>query len=275
MAMAITGTWAKCYSSRCGVSLPLHKFAERLGFKLPDYVLEAASRVVQREVAREIPAYRLLAYPAPYAAMRARGIPDSETDSWQVRLDTRKSAGTLLIPCHDEEGRITGCAWRYISGTRRYVNLPGMDRQSMLYGLHRVPPEHDNLILVEGFADAWKCWATGHPAVSTYGATMSQGQVQLLADRGHRRVLLMYDNDEAGYVGAARAYKMLSDHVEVRFAMRYLGVWPKDPGDANKVVISRLIAESLSFQELQAQRRKARKFNSFAIPSKLLEQGEE
>lgn len=226
--------------------------------------------VVSKQELVEIPRYRLEAYARPYEFMRSRGIPDSETDLWEVRADHRKGAGTVLIPLHDPDGRIVSCAWRYASGARRYVNLKGMPRERMLYGLHRVPPEHDKLILVEGFADAWKCWAAGYMAVSTYGAVMSPGQVQLLADRGHRSVIVMYDNDDAGYAGAIRAYKLMANHIEVRFAMRYLGVWPKDPGDANKTVFQRLLASTLDLPELHAQRKLARKFNSFRIRDKLL-----
>lgn len=259
--MAVFRRRFMCFSSRCGERGTLEELGVRLGVPVPEHVL------LQQDVLRddaekstEIPRYRLEAYAVPYERMRKRGIPDPETDAWDIRWDHRKNG--LLIPVHNPDGAIVSCAWRYDSGNLRYQNQAGMPRDQLLYGLHRCKPGRP-LIITEGFADTWKNWSFGYQSVSSFGAAVTSGQAALLAERGFYDTLLMYDNDAAGYEGAVRAHRVLSPLVEVRYAMAYRGVWPKDPGEADAHTINRLVSSPMSFRELLRHIQEDREYRAF------------
>jgi DNA primase len=153
-----------------------------------------------------------------------------EADRWRLRFDERRDA--LLIPVFDANDNLVGCAWRYFAGDKRYVNMPGLQRDRLCYGLNEVVKSKiERVAVVEGFRDVWSCWRAGVPAVSTFGANMSTGQAETLYDAGVRHITMLYDNDAAGFSGAEKAHRYAQCLV-VSFAMNYgKSAWPKDPGD--------------------------------------------
>jgi DNA primase len=129
--------------------------------------------------------------------------------------------------------------------------MKGLPREHTLYGLGRYlrdePQGLKHVYVVEGYADVWKCWVAGIPAVSSFGNRMSRGQVDLLARLGIYRVTVMYDNDKAGYDGAWSCKRVGDKVLDMDFAMEYGLDGPKDPGDA-----------SVEFLQALAQNRKDR-----------------
>ena len=255
---SLHGTRYKCFSASCGAFGSLSELAQKLGVTIPAWVWDSQEEAPEEAKADlpEIPRYRLYDYRVPYTELEARGIPKYETDEWDLRWDHRRNA--MLIPIHDFEGRIVSCAWRHAPPAKmRYQNLRGMPRDRLLYGLHRaIQKRPRKLYLVEGFGDAWKAWACGVPAVATFGASLTKGQVNLLYGLGFRSLGLMYDNDRAGATGASKAYLSLIDKADVTLHMAYRGPWPKDPGDADRSVFAHLVTNPISYTELMD--RKAR-----------------
>src|SRR5207237_1116406 len=64
------------------------------------------------------------------------------------------------------------------------------------------------VLLVEGPSDVFAVVYASYPAVASLGADLSPEQADKLAALG-KRVLVAYDNDEAGRAGSARACGLL------------------------------------------------------------------
>ena len=96
--------------------------------------------------------------------------------------------------------------------------------KSCLYGLEKV--RGDSVVVTEG---PTKVWRLGKGSVATFGATVSSEQVLLLSK--FRRVLILFDEDEAGMEGADKLSRQLAPLV-VGVTVVTLGVAdPADPGD--------------------------------------------
>ena len=209
--------------------------------RLETYLGTAAPKIVWQE--EDTPDFKIIApywfapFPFAHDALAKRGVPSSEVGTWGLRWDNRPHRDALLIPIQDELGQIVSVAWRY-NDARKYRHRAGFQKGHVLYGLWRVTGKI--VYLVEGFADCWKLWSFGHEAVASMGASVSKAQVQLLKARGIETVVVMYDNDSAGFRGAVHAAEMLIGHADVAFGMHYRGRWPKDPGEADRVAVDRL-----------------------------------
>lgn len=243
----------RCWSTRCGKSGFIKELEELFGITAP--VLVEALALPADEMP-EIPRARLAPYRYAYEEAAKRGIPKSEVEAWDLRWDHRPEKKAILIPVHDDRGRIVSCIWRF-SDSRRYRNHPGLPRASLLYGLWRVTG--DEVYLCEGPGDAWKLWSLGYQAVASLGAHLTEGQVAALARRGIGSVVIWYDNDKAGFEGAMLAADRLHGLVDVSFAMGYAGSWPKDPGECDAITAARLSRQRLGIRELR--KRYYRKFD--------------
>lgn len=127
--------------------------------------------------------------------------------------------GRLVIPLHDQTGRLIGYAGRLVddasidADTPKYL-LPGarvkngvrheFHKGEFVFNGHRVAAEDpdgaDNLVVVEGFFGAMRVFQAGFPVVALMGATCSEAQARLLLrlTRRHSRIFVMPDGDEAG-----------------------------------------------------------------------------
>lgn len=119
--------------------------------------------------------------------------------SWAVRSRN----GELMIPILNIEGRMVGMKHRPLTGGRRPMALPGSRLRDVLYGEHRWRDDVP-VLLVEGESDTWRAdWelkdflVLGVPS----GAGTAPCRLDLL--RG-MEVLVIFDGDEAGRLGAAR-----------------------------------------------------------------------
>lgn len=93
----------------------------------------------------------------------------------------------------------------------KYLYIRDFDKANFLYNEHGTrgvlskDREVLGLFLVEGYADVWACWQSGHKAICAYnGAQLSDWQaneVTELVDRAGKPVILVPDFDEAGSVG--------------------------------------------------------------------------
>lgn len=247
--LSVHGSRYRCFSASCGMTGTIWDLAKRLGTKVPDWVILAQTTPEPLVELEEIPEYSIAGLPFAYE-MCARGLSREDVEAWGLRRD--ESEPGVLIPVRDHQGRFVSRAWRREDSRMRYRNEAGMPRDQILYGLDRVLaayPGVNHVALVEGFGDAWKAQACGVPAVATLGALLSLGQAMVLQSAGVTRISLMYDNDAAGWQGAVAAYDTVSDFMHVDFAMQYAGHWPKDPGEANRVIAQRLWDHREGFAE--------------------------
>jgi len=111
--------------------------------------------------------------------------------------------------------------------TSKY-NFPGLKAKKYVF-----PYDHplitDCVILVEGVFDALRLINEGIPAWCIFGTTnWSESKIPLLINHRIKRVLLMFDGDEAGFKAINKAYNDLAELFDTKIFQCPEGT---DPGD--------------------------------------------
>jgi DNA primase len=134
-------------------------------------------------------------------------------------------SGRYVMPLHDGEGQLVGYAGRSIDGREPKYLFPagekGFQKRHLLFNLHREiekPAEERWAVVVEGFFDAMKVAQAGYPCVALLGSTLSAEQEELLY-RHFRRVVVLFDGDEAGRSAAEDCLVRLGRRLFVRAVM--------------------------------------------------------
>lgn len=95
--------------------------------------------------------------------------------------------------------------------------------QKCLYGADAAKSK--SVVIVEGVLDALKL---GAGAVATFGTSMLWSQIKQLSDRWENRYIV-FDNDEAGKIGAKKLYAALSAMHGKTYVVKFDGA--HDPGE--------------------------------------------
>jgi len=120
--------------------------------------------------------------------------------------------GRVVIPIHDEDGRLVAYAGRALGPADPKCQFPARFRKSLvLFNLHRAAAYGKTVIVVEGFFDCLNVHHAGLPCVvALMGCSLSQHQEQLL-QKYFQEVILLLDGDKAGRsAGAAIAARLCS-----------------------------------------------------------------
>jgi DNA primase len=121
-------------------------------------------------------------------------------------------AGRIVIPIHDENGRLVGYAGRSVDQRDPKYRFPPRFRNSLvLSNLHRAAAHGECVVVVEGFFDCINVHQAGLPCVDALmGCSLSLHQEEFL--RPHfREVILLLDGDKARRsAGAAIARRLVS-----------------------------------------------------------------
>lgn len=97
----------------------------------------------------------------------------------------------------------------------------------VVLGLNLVTPGHP-VIVVEGDIDAVTC---GPGFVATYGAHCTEEQALLIARTGASEAIVLFDGDQGGLKGRAKAAESLRKYVQTRIATC---PWGEDPGSLGR-----------------------------------------
>lgn len=146
--------------------------------------------------------------------------------------------GRIMFPIWDHLGRIVGFSGRVLAGdqTAKYINSPEtmvFKKGHVLYGYHLAQDAAQKagyIILVEGNLDVVSVVGAGIThVVAPLGTGLTHEQIKLLK-RISSRILLVYDNDEAGRHATHRAIlEATHDGFEVKVATLSTS---KDPDEA-------------------------------------------
>lgn len=156
--------------------------------------------------------------------------------------------GRLIIPIHDERGRVVAFGGRIIgAGQPKYINssdTPLYHKSDLLFGLHKakeVMSKNQRAVLVEGYMDVIACHRAGMAeAVASLGTALTEQQVRLLK-RWTNQVVVLYDRDEAGQRAAEKACEMLAaEGVIARVAL------PPEGEDPDSLLVKKGAAGVLS-----------------------------
>lgn len=150
-----------------------------------------------------------------------RGISRQTADTFGVGYYAGRGflCGRIVFPIHNERGGLVAYAGRSLDGVGpKYLFPAGFSKSRTLFHLQdavRFAPPTGKVILVEGFFDCMKVHQAGFGnVVALMGTNLSDHQVQLLAER-FRRVVLMLDGDEAGQRAGPAVAARLSGRLSV------------------------------------------------------------
>ncbi len=111
-------------------------------------------------------------------------------DKWRSVI--AKFPAGMIVYVHLERGRLGYLSGRSISGKQHYNPPRELIGERRPYGNHLYTPDVDQLVLVEGQADAITFGEWGFPALAVAGMHVSDDLLTVL--RKHRRVFVALDN---------------------------------------------------------------------------------
>jgi len=136
--------------------------------------------------------------------------------------------GRVVVPIHNEDGRLVAYSGRAIGQTKPKYRLPaGFRKSHLLFNLHRAVQKGDRtLILVEGFFDTFKIHQAGYQNVAALmGSKLSDRQAELIGTY-FDRLVLMLDADEAGKAATTAVGTALSRILAVQIVELASGTQP-------------------------------------------------
>lgn len=161
----------------------------------------------------------------PQKLLDRRHLERVSVDHFGIRWDTTNK--TWVIPIRTPKGDLMGFQFRQKGIVLNHPS--GMEKSKTLFGLHLFKNE-SQITLVESPLDAVRFYNVGVPAVSSFGASISTEQVDLMA-RNFRIVILALDDDPAGHRSNEIIHRMLKKRGCVVLDFDYKGLGVKDPGD--------------------------------------------
>jgi DNA primase len=166
-----------------------------------------------------------IAGPSPYWASRV-----GETTARAYRCGTHPTTGNPTYPLLSAAGEVWGVVERVDTDAFKYLYPAGVSVSKTLFGYRK--GNFRTVIVCEGAGDVMAFHTVGIPkgtlVVGTYGAGVNAPQAELIRNLSPVRVIMAYDNDEAGVKASRRNYDFGAAQVAVV-------EWPegvKDPGDA-------------------------------------------
>lgn len=241
-------TW-RCFSHNCH---------EEIGHKLSDlakYLGEDYHGVIKKKIHKPkaieylskslIPSY----HGVPY--FESRGFLKKTIEAYRAFVDNRPTSRLYkraIIPIFDENGNLVGLTGRALyKSSIKWKHYPeNFPRNRILYnmGLARNHLINDTIILVEGPLDVWRLFECGiYNVVAILGTSISQAQIKLLQKFGVKRVIVIFDPDDAGQQATLNPHKLAGEllkHFEVA-SLRHL--LKDDVGDLSTIKLKPLIRE--------------------------------
>lgn len=135
----------------------------------------------------------------------------------------------LMIPIRDDRGRVVAFGARALDpdDNPKYLNSPQtplFDKSRILFGLDtakRSIRESETAVIVEGYMDAIQAQQAGfYNVVAQMGTAMTDMQLDLIAPRYARRVVLALDADSAGQSATRRSLEVARQALETDVAGR-------------------------------------------------------
>ncbi len=122
----------------------------------------------------------------------------------------------VIFPIRDARGRIIGFGGRSIDGSEpKYLNSPETllyHKSKSLFGLHAAAQAiraDDRVVIVEGYLDQITLFQAGiQTVVASLGTALTSDQARLLR-RYSKRVIMVYDGDQAGEAATLRGLSLL------------------------------------------------------------------
>jgi DNA primase len=151
----------------------------------------------------------------------------------------------IVIPIHNQKGELVAYAGRWPGdppeSEGKYKLPPKFSKSAVVFNLHRAKEFADKgLILVEGYFDVFKLWQAGFSnAVALMGSQMSKEQEELIIETigSNGRVILLFDNDEAGIKCQQDVLERLAKKCFVKVSSLPEGIRQVDEMEVEKIKV--------------------------------------
>jgi len=174
-----------------------------------------------------------------------RGFSEATVRRFQLGYDPISER--LTIPIRNSYGELLGVIYRRTDdGKPKYLNPRGFARgRSLFASWHMRKSAYERVALTEGPLDAVACWDAGIPAMSLFGASITDGQVKLMQSLSIRQAVIFTDNDKAGAIAAVQVTeKLRGTGMHSRIAEYTTN--HKDPGEMPGGVLRNVYEETCS-----------------------------
>ncbi|NBC17684.1 MAG: DNA primase [Bacteroidetes bacterium] len=143
-------------------------------------------------------------------------LPRKNSDGYYDRF-----RGRVIFPIFSHVGKVLGFGGRILSGDSdqpKYINSPETkvySKSRVLYGLYQGKQairQAEEVLLVEGYTDVIALHQAGvENVVASSGTALTEKQIKVL-NRYAKRILLLYDADNAGMTAAVRGIDLVLAH---------------------------------------------------------------
>jgi len=135
----------------------------------------------------------------------------------------------IIIPVYDSIGSLITFEARDLTrqADKKALYPKGSPISKLLFNNHNINEKY--VWVTEGIWDAIRLWSFGEPAISCFGAHLSNYQAQILISK-YSDVFLLYDGDEAGRKAKEKASEILKPYINVYEVDLMFG----DPADLTK-----------------------------------------
>lgn len=143
-----------------------------------------------------------------------RGIPRDIQERYKIGIYKDLYPDKVGFPVFDTKSRIVGITLRTLHQSKtapKWIHKPDGYKSSVnLYNIHRATPYNGTMIVTEGPIDVLKLVTGGiSNCVASFGCRLTNEQIELLRQVGTYKVVLAYDDDEAGQKGMRQAARTL------------------------------------------------------------------
>lgn len=158
--------------------------------------------------------------------LRSKGFKDQEMVQANVAIEARSGGGVrdrfferVMFPIFDPRGEVIAFGGRVIgSGEPKYLNsreTPLFHKSEVLYGMDKAKAAMvatGTAIVCEGYTDVIFLHKAGVTnAVATLGTALTLQHIRLISRHASRRIVYLFDGDEAGQRAANRALEFIDD----------------------------------------------------------------
>lgn len=158
----------------------------------------------------------------------------SEADILATGLATKNDKGNvydrfrnrLMIPIRDVKGRVIGFGARALApdDEPKYLNSPQtpvFDKSSTLFGLDLAKSairDSETAVIVEGYMDVIQAHQAGFPnVIAQMGTAMTEAQLDLIAPRYAKKIIMALDSDDAGQNATRRSLEVARNALQADY----------------------------------------------------------
>jgi DNA primase catalytic core len=169
----------------------------------------------------------------------------------------------FIIPIRDASGRVCAFGSRSMTEQGRYINSKNnlvYDKSSTLFNLHNARRASSSIYLVEGYADCMTMCKHGIQNVVALGGTaFTAKQYELLIRTRIKKVILAFDNDEAGQAAIDKALiKVIVNKKDMLVYIKEI----QDAKDPDEYIVKHGVDKFIALPELTVFEWRLKKFIS-------------